>query len=544
MPTPTNPFEQPNDTPRDDFEGLTPRLMHGLLYDFLGPGSPVKVRDELPAGLTDRMPILNFSHRLLGELAEKEIKLTAKGNLPAKLVKTYYATGLLPDKMVEQGYSTIRGEDDFLPLQIVKHLLDILGWTKKRHNKLSLTKKGTQARTLDERELFRELFLVHAQRLNLAYDDRYGPEADGVQSFLPYMLYLLYLRGGQERPTAHYNECMWRAFPQLGGEENERIGWAVETRLLDRFLVYYGLVELSERNYRTGTPATVVATPLFREVFTLDPDARQAPPSEEERYEKQLQAALFDAEMGSQSWVSDHTPPELLAQFQANVREFEERQRAGETVPVGDLLGDLPLLPVTEMQNDEIAEREIARLLAALERVGILTDRPEELVPHGYYNYLVDSLLHHEVVPPVAGQLLFLSFEEVVLAGSAATELVTEGFLFALFDLDEPFPTEMLHTKMRLNNGVVSRERGLAHLNDWRSRYARIEPLAFELFAPPEDVPPLPPDRAVCFFGVEYRVHPASGRAQTFRGEGVAELVFSEDEGWRVSGGMFPGFEF
>ena len=326
MPPPDNFINQLNDTPREDFEGLSPRLLLGLLRDFLGPGSPMKVSNLTEADL-DATPLLYFLRRLMGELAEKEIKLTAKGNLPAKLVKGYYATGRLPDAFVEDGISTIRGEDDYLPLQIVKHLLDILGWTKKRHGKLSLTKKGHEARELPPRKFFQQVFLTHAQRFNLAYADAFAA-GHQLQFLFPYLLYLLQLLGDKVRPVAAYKARMWRAFPMLEPEVTQYPEAVLHSRLLRRFLDLYGLLALDEGGGREQRPPTVSTNELFRRVFTLDMEARMAPPTEEEAYEKQIKTALFDAEMGSQSWVSDETPPEVLLQFQASIREFEAQRAA------------------------------------------------------------------------------------------------------------------------------------------------------------------------------------------------------------------------
>jgi hypothetical protein len=519
--------------------------MQGLLSDFLGPGSPIKVRDELPPDTIERMPLLYFAHRLLGELAENEIKLTQKGNLPGKLVKAYYATQKLPDSFVERGISTIRGEDDYLPLQVVKYILKLAGWTKKRHGKLSLTKKGRTALALSPEELFGQLFLVHQQRINLGYWDGYAEEAGQIQRFTPYLLYLLLLRGKTKRDTDYYRERMLRAFPMLGILNDDLHGRAMETRLLGRLLELYGLVDYQRGNYKNHHIDTVQTTELFHDVFYLDPEARMTPPTEEERYETQLQSALFDAEMGSNSWVSDELPPEVLERFQANIRAYEERHQAGETTPVGALIGELPLLPPDEVTDETIAEREITRLLAALEQRGVITDRADAIPAADYYRFLVERLLEHEIVPPLEGQQVFVSTDDVFLAGRSADELTTQGFLLMLFKLDEPFPAEILHEQMRLGQQVVSRQQGLAHLNAWRRQYQRIDPLSFDIIElPPGQSPAMPPGQSVCFFGVEYlAVHP-DGREEHFRGEGVVELVLGVGREWAVSGGMFPGFAF
>ncbi len=541
MPQPHN-FHQINDVPREEFEGLSPRLLHGLLWDLLGPGSPVKV-GELTEDDLEAMPLLHLLRRLVGELDAREIKLTPKGNLPGKLVKAYYATQRLSDSFVEGGSFTIRGEDDYLALRVIKHLLYMLGWTKKRNGKLSLTKKGRDARKLAPREYFLAVFTTHARKFNLAYAD--GFAAGGELQFLfPYLLYLLQLLGKKTRPVSAYRERMWRAFPRLVEDVPQYPDAVLQSRLLSRFLDFYGLLDLDPGGGRERRPATVATNAPFSRVFYLDMEARTAPPPEAEAYDKQLKTALFDAETGGQSWVSDETPPELLEQFQASIRAIEERQRAGETVSVGSLLGELRLVPPEEATTDEIASRETARLTVALEKAGLLVEHPEGMPPPDVYAYLHDLVLPYAVVPPAAGQRCLIPVAEVLLAYDDPLELTAEAFLLSLFDLEESFDAGLLAAKVRLGPRMVDRERALRHVRDWRAQFTGIEPLAFTLLDMPEAPPTGVPNQEVCFFGVEYRVTHRGGRQETYHGEGLVQLTLEEEVGWSVSGAQFPGFEF
>lgn len=187
-----------NNAPRDDFEGLSPVQMNRLLYNFLGPASPVKVKENLTEADLEAIPLLYFIRRLMKSLSDKEIKFTPKGNLPGKLVKEYYATVRLPDEFVETGITRIRGEDDYEPAQLTKHLPILTGWAKKRNGKLSLTKKGRAALELPPATFFEEVFFTHARKFNTAYF--HGFEGgDRLQFFFPYLVYLLLHRGHYER---------------------------------------------------------------------------------------------------------------------------------------------------------------------------------------------------------------------------------------------------------------------------------------------------------------------------------------------------------
>ncbi len=523
--------------PRDEFEGLSPQQMQQLFQDFLGPGSIVKLRGDVPAEVLQELPLIYFIRQFLDRLAEKEIKLTAKGNLPGKLVKDFYATGRLPDYAIEAGITKLKGEDDYAPAQVVKYLPDLLGWSKKRHGKLSLTQKGKKARALPAGDFFEQVFRAHFRHFNLGWADGY-PEASDVQHAFPYVAYLLLILGRDTRESEEYSRRLRQALPMVdthfGGYKLEQV---VFIRLFLRFLAYYGFVKVEGR----WKSATVSATERFYEVFHLDRDARLAPPSEEEEYERQLRTALFDAEMGGQSWTSGDIPLEALEAFHAQVRDLEARREAGDTVVIRELLDETRITPPSGINDPAAAERAITDLLDLLAAISIRTERPDELEALPYYAFLYDMLLEHEVVPPGPGQSLLLPFEEIFLTHYRPHERVTEWFLLGLFSLGDPFPEDLLASKMRLHNRVVPRSQGLAYIADWQARFREIVAIGF---APVEDHDlPAPSERqAVQPFHVTYEVvHADDGRRETLEGPGVVELLLEQDQ-WVVTGAQFPGF--
>ncbi|NJB84438.1 hypothetical protein GGR26_000183 [Lewinella marina] len=530
----------PNDQPLDDFEGLTPRQVHHLFHDFLGAGSMVKLVEAPAHPAAVELPLLRFATDLLDELAKAEIRLTAKGNLPGKLVKACYATGRLPDYAIERGITRLSGEDDYLPLQVVKHVLLQLGWMKKRNNRLSLTAKGKKARHLPPTAIFRDFLLTHLRKFNLGWSDGY-PQHGDLQYVAPYLFYLLLLLGGEQRPVEDYTRRLRKAFPHLAADFPGRsLDQAASVRLFERCLAYYGLVGLSPEG---DLPAHVVATDHFRSVFYLDPDARPEPPSEEEQYQRQLKTALFDAEMGSQSYFSDDMPLEMVEAFQQQIREFEAQ---GETVRIGDLLGTFPLVPPDDIPDEETARREAERIINALQerRILLLDSEEAQRDAFSFYGYLHGMLLNHEIVPPTPNTTRVVLFDEVFLANIDPVEALTEAFLLALFDLGNPFPADLLASRVRLDNRVVPRERALRHLNSWRNRYQKITPLAFEIVNDGPQIATPSDQQSVQFYLVAYEVlRSPGGTPKTFDGAGVVEAMLEDNE-WRITGARFPGFEF
>ncbi|MCP9234865.1 hypothetical protein [Lewinella sp. JB7] len=534
-----NPLYAANAVPSDDFEGLSPSQVHPLLRDFLGPGSVVKLREDPPGADADRVPLVRLTRHLLTALGAGEARLTAKGNLPVKLVRELYATGALPDDYIEEGIVKLRGEDDYLPAQVVKYLLTILGWTKKRHGRLSLTKKGHRATQLSGAELFGRLFRAHLQRFNLAYADGY-PESGELQYLFPYFAYLLLILGRKPRSVGEYSDRMLRAFPMLDLTYGPLLPSVLERRLVNNFLALYALLPDAPPGINADVEE-LRPTELFYELFYLDRDARPEPPTEEQAYTNQLTAALFDAEMGSHTHLSDDMPPELLQQFQQQIRDFEQQRAAGKLVAVGDLLGDVALVPPEEITDDALARREARRLLGLLKKVGILTDDASQLEPRPYYTFLHDMLLAHEVVPPRAGQQLLLPLREVLRQHVDPVKSVTEYFVFHLLNLEEAFPIEVLNDRMRLNGRVVGPMEVMPHLQAWRARFRKITPIGFE-FLEDSRLPERTETDAVQLFVVEYAVEYRDGGTDNFVGPGVVELVFDGTD-WRVSGAHFAGFE-
>ncbi len=540
MPT---PLEDLNTEPLDDFEGLSPQQVHQLLHDFLGTGSIVKLSPELDAQQLASSPLPSFLQDLLTRLSVKDIPLTAKGNLPAKLVREWYDEKKLTDWAIEQGVTKLSSEDDYPPAGVVKHLSLILGWTKKRHNKLSITAKGKKARSLSAGSFFREIFRTHLQKFNLGWQDGYH-ESSALQHVFGYLAYLLLLFGKEERRSAAYCERIRRAFPVLEKHfPGEMLCSAVGTRLFQGFLVYYGLLTYRDDRHWPPVSPAVRATELFHTLFRLDRHAAPPPPPEEEVYERQLRTALFDAEMGSQSYTSDSMPLEMLEAFQQQIRAFEEQQSGKDTVAIRSLLTDLPILPPEDIPDAATAQRENNRLADALREVGIVLHQEdaEELDPFSFYEYLHNILLHYEIVPPPPGTTRVISFSEAFMAQLDPIEALTENFLLSLFRLDVPFPMDILAARMRLNNQQVPRHKGLDHILRWRDQWKQIVGLAFDVIEGPEVAAPSE-DQAIQFFMVAYEVmNAATGKKETFEGGGVMEFLLDEGE-WRVTGAQFPGF--
>ena len=71
-----------------------------------------------------------------------EIKLTAKGYLPTKMVADLYYKGFLKDVMIETGINKLYKETDSNVVNLIRLLAELMSLTKKRKGKINITKAG------------------------------------------------------------------------------------------------------------------------------------------------------------------------------------------------------------------------------------------------------------------------------------------------------------------------------------------------------------------------------------------------------------------
>jgi len=241
--------DQYNNMGISDFEGYSPHEMRYVLYDPLGANSPVQL---LKLSDTDykKVPILNQIKYLLQLVGEHgELKLTAKGFLPTKIVADIYRQKFIKDEIIESGLGKLYKETDSKTINLTRILAELSGLVKKRKNKLSLTKKA-KAELNDNDKLLKNVILTFATKFNWAYYDGYGQNEVGRLGFA-FSLILLAKYGATKRNVSFYAEKYLKAFPELLryinllGYEDPKIPFyrAYALRTFYRFLDYFGVIE-------------------------------------------------------------------------------------------------------------------------------------------------------------------------------------------------------------------------------------------------------------------------------------------------------------
>ncbi len=269
-----------NQRPVPAFEGYSPDEMTQVLYFTLEKESPVKLQ-RLSDSDYERIPIL-AQVKYLANLIDKkgELKLTNKGYLPVKVVSELYQQGFLKDKHIESGISKLYKETDSITINLTRILLELAGLTKKRNGKLSLTKLSEKLLS-DNPELLRLILLTFATKFNWAYFDGYGENNIGQLGY-GFSLILLAKYGHKKRLDSFYATKYFNAYPMLLEEVYPSFGTlerytnnCYSIRTFDRFLDFFGLIEIDQERKGYDFLKHIKKTDLFDRLIKCKPPKKQ-----------------------------------------------------------------------------------------------------------------------------------------------------------------------------------------------------------------------------------------------------------------------------
>lgn len=274
-------MEEHNAMPMEEMDNLSPNDMQFILYDPFGEESPIGFKKDISNEVLDQIPFFKLVEAYFEMIEEaKELKLTAKGNLQRKVVKELYEKGFIKEDHIETGITKLSKEQDSLTIQNTKIIAELAGLTKKRYNKVSLTKKGIKLRKPENRaELFKTIFLTNCQKFNLGYHDGYAQQV-GVQRTFGFTLYLLLQYGKEQNNMKFYTDKYILAFPfdleffESSSYRNaeDQLGNCLSVRVFERFLDFYGLIDFQRAGILVTLDEIKVQTnDLFDQVFELRP---------------------------------------------------------------------------------------------------------------------------------------------------------------------------------------------------------------------------------------------------------------------------------
>lgn len=260
-----------NNTPREDFCGLSPAQMTRILYDPFGKETPVRYNLELTA--FPETPFLKILKEILKGLPQGGLKTTAKGNLPVAFCQavalSYYGGEGYREKTRLWGF---RKEEDWDEIHTVRVTAELAGIIENHKERFRLIEKGETilAQGLNG-TLFLDLFKAYTGKFNWASRDGYPPIGIIQTSFL-FTLFSLYRFGGEPRPGEFYANLFLQAFPKVL-DGLPQISYATpehqakrcfSVRALERFASFFGFadVRIPDR-HQTGLPLEVKKKPFL-----------------------------------------------------------------------------------------------------------------------------------------------------------------------------------------------------------------------------------------------------------------------------------------
>jgi len=259
-----------------DFEGYSPFEMHHILHFTFEPNSPI-ILQKLANSDYLKCPMFNLVKYYLDLVkANGEMKLTAKGFLPTKIVQDIYNQGFLEEYQFSSGISKLYKESDSLTVNLTRLLAELAGLTKKRTGKLSVTKTGEKIAS-DNQKLFELIFKIMTQKFSWAYYDGYENEQIGQFGF-GFSLILLSKYGAKKRLDHFYAEKYLKAFPQFlesitptYGTIEQYAGNCYSVRTFERFMSYFGLVEIEKQGKMLERKNFIIKTELFEKLIKIRP---------------------------------------------------------------------------------------------------------------------------------------------------------------------------------------------------------------------------------------------------------------------------------
>ena len=249
---------QQNNRPNPDFCGLSPNQMTNWLYAPFSERSDITI--STPNDLSTS-PVMRYLALMLDEAMQQEgsFKATAKGNLPAKLVKQ--ATELLPEFAIAKFDTPMSinefggsSEDKFNALHYTRLLSEIAGIIYLRSGRFHVKKaaqKQYQSHGLNA--FFLPMLEAAVTGYNWGYLDAWGDHLD-LRIFWVFMLWRLQHHASIDQLTEEF--CV--AFPdflhQFPSENyfspQDQLQNLIESRFVERFLQFWGFVTVDPRKYR------------------------------------------------------------------------------------------------------------------------------------------------------------------------------------------------------------------------------------------------------------------------------------------------------
>lgn len=255
------------------YEDYSPREITQIFHSPFESNCPVQL-NKLSSEEYTMIPIFRQVKRLLEVIEEKkELELTAKGNLPVKIVKELYTLGV-PDDNIETGYFKLAKEQDSNTVRIVRILAQSASLIKIRKGALFLTVEGIH-NFKDDALLLKTLFVTFCSKIDWKIFDIFSAYCDINKFEFAFSIVMLGRYGAERRIDNFYAEKNYKAFPIFSyylvpDYIPSNYTYYYTRRIIKGFMSYFGLIEL-EKGLKRINPCYLKKSAIFDKLFRIIP---------------------------------------------------------------------------------------------------------------------------------------------------------------------------------------------------------------------------------------------------------------------------------
>jgi hypothetical protein len=268
-----------DNTPLDDFCGMTLNEIRNLLYSPFDDFSPLKINSNIDNDTLNNIPFFRLTEELLKIVQrEKFIKLTPLGALPKKVLQELYDYRFIKERFIEIGISKLNREADSVSIMTAHHGARVAGILKKVKGNLLLTKSGMMFLNADKRtEFFLKVLKGYTSEFNWASNDSYSDFQVG-QFGWGFTIILLYTFGDKRRPKQFYAEMFLKAFPNFiqmiplheDSMPEKEFADCYILRSFERFVEWFGFAEDCNKGFFPKNNDNVIRKDALTKVFRLE----------------------------------------------------------------------------------------------------------------------------------------------------------------------------------------------------------------------------------------------------------------------------------
>ena len=261
-----------DNTPLDDFCGMTLNEIRNLLYNPFDKTSPLKINSDIDDDTLNTIPFFRLTEELL-KIVQREdlIKLTSSGELPKKVLHELYDHKFIKERFIETGISKLNRATDAPSIMNAHHAARVAKLLKKVKGKLLLTKSGMMFLKAEKRtDFFLKVLKSYTTEFNWAWNDGYTDFQIG-QFGWGFTIMLLYTFGDKRRPKQFYAEMFLKAFPNFiqmiplheDSMPEKEFANCYILRSFERFAEWFGFAEDCNKGFFDKTNDIVIRKDPF-----------------------------------------------------------------------------------------------------------------------------------------------------------------------------------------------------------------------------------------------------------------------------------------